>query len=74
MLFLESIVNPDSRKELGLQHDPRTLELYKHIEIVDFENGDYLELDNGIYDTGERLKYILDSYFEQKDFKNNKIF
>ena len=74
-LFLEAqlVMNPDARKELGLEHDPRTIELYRHIETVDFENGDYLELDKGILDTGERLKYILDSFFEQKDSLKNKL-
>ena len=62
--------NPlDDRWENGVEHDARSVELYKAIAKIDFEHGeDQMGFKSGgDGDNGEHLMYLLDVYFEQKD-------
>lgn len=58
-------LTPGQRWEQGVAHDPRSVEIYKAIEKIDFEeNGDSLCLKSGgDGDNGESLMYLLDCYF-----------
>ena len=64
----------EKRWEEGVEHDPRSVELYKAIEKLDWdEGGDSLGLKcGGDGDIGESLMYLLDVYFEDKDRKTYK--
>ena len=57
------------RWEQGIDHDPRTIELYKHIAKVDFEEcGDtFCFKSGGDGDNGEHLMFLIDDYFWTKD-------
>ena len=59
----------EQRWEDGIDHDPRSVELYKAIAKIDYEDGvDYFQFTcGGDGDNGEELMYILDIYFENKD-------
>ena len=60
--------SPSARWESGDPHDPRSVEIFKHIEKLDFEeNGDsFCFKSGGDGDNGETLMYLLDCWFENK--------
>ncbi len=53
------------RYERGIPHDPRSIELYRSIAKIDFEEGsDYFCFKSGgDGDNGEHLMYLLDTHF-----------
>lgn len=54
----------------GKDHDPRSKEIYDHIEQLDFINGDtFCFKSGGDGDNGEMLMDLLDVYFKHKDGK-----
>lgn len=57
------------RWEKGIPHDPRSIELYKSIAKIDFEECDdsFCFKSGGDGDNGETLMYLLDVHFERKD-------
>jgi len=59
------------RWEQGIDHDPRSVDLFKHIARVDFEeNGDSFRFKSGgDGDNGECLMYLMDDYFYELDQK-----
>lgn len=61
----------NERWEQGVEHDPRSVELYRAIAAIDFEqNDDYFQWKaGGDGDNGEALMYLLDVYFEGKRTK-----
>lgn len=58
----------DERWEQGIDHDPRSIEIFRAIEEIDLkENGDYFcWKSGGDGDNGEALMYLLDCYFARK--------
>ncbi|QOS99984.1 hypothetical protein JNUCC42_04305 [Brevibacterium sp. JNUCC-42] len=65
---MEIILDPNKRWELGLDHHPKSIKLYRHIDKVDFEHGDYFYWKSGgDGDNGEQLMYLMDSFFELED-------
>jgi len=62
-------LTPSERWEQGKAHDPRSVALYRSIELIDFkEGGDYFCFKSGgDGDNGEHLMYLLDIHFERKD-------
>lgn len=68
------------RWEDGIPHDPRSVELYKHIEKLDFDecNDSLCLKSGGDGDNGEHLMYLMDDYFytidqKRKDFVDGII-
>jgi hypothetical protein len=59
-------VNIEERWEKGIEHDSRSVEIYRAIAKIDFEqNDDYFNWKSGgDGDNGEALMYLLDVYFE----------
>lgn len=59
------------RWEQGIDHDPRSIDLFKHIAKVDFEeNSDSFRFKSGgDGDNGECLMYLMDDYFYELDQK-----
>jgi hypothetical protein len=57
--------------EQGVDHDPRSVELFKWLDHFDFTHcGDYFGWKSGgDGDNGETLMYQLDVYFRTKDAK-----
>lgn len=55
------------RWEKGMKHHPKSIQIYKAIEKLDWEIGnDYLNLSSGgDGDNGEHIMYLLDVYFER---------
>lgn len=52
----------------GIDHDPRSKEIYEAISKVDFEFGDYFCFKHGgDGDNGEHFMYLLDIHFERLD-------
>ena len=64
----------EERWEKGIPHDPRSIEMYKFIELLDYERcGDSFGFKSGgDGDNGENLMYLMDIYFELKD-KGQKL-
>lgn len=64
----------EERWEQGIDHDPRSIDLYKHIEKLDFEEcGDsFCFKSGGDGDNGEHLMYLMDDYFYEQDQKKAK--
>jgi len=60
------------RWEEGIDHHPKSEELYAEIAHLDFKYGDdrFCFKSGGDGDNGEHLMYLLDIYFEQKDEEN----
>jgi hypothetical protein len=58
-----------ARWEDGIEHDARSIEIFKGISEIDFkEGGDFFGFKSGgDGDNGEHLMYLLDEYFERKD-------
>ena len=61
----------NKRWEEGFDHHPRSLELLKKIQDVDFIwNNDYFQWKyGGDGDNGEFLMYVLDIIFEEQDYR-----
>ena len=61
----------NDRWEQGIPHDPRSLNLYKAIAKLDWEEGSdaFCFKSGGDGDNGEHLMYLLDLYFEDEDSK-----
>jgi len=59
----------NERYERGLPHDARSVELFKFIEKLDFEEGSdfFCFKSGGDGDNGEHLMYLLDVYFASKE-------
>ena len=57
------------RYAAGTPHDPRSIELYREIAEIDFEEGGdvFCFKSGGDGDNGEHLMYLLDVYFAKKD-------
>lgn len=56
------------RWEKGIIHHPKTIALYRHIENLDFANGDlFCFKSGGDGDNGEYLMYLMDDYFYRED-------
>lgn len=71
-LGIELDVN--KRWELGIDHHPKSKELYEFIEDLDFKNGDVFGFKSGgDGDNGEDLMYLMDIYFEIEDKKQNNL-
>ena len=58
-----------NRWEQGIDHHPKSIEIFKAIEDNDWKyGGDYFcWKSGGDGDNGEHLMYLLDIYFEQKE-------
>lgn len=55
---------------MAKSHNPKSLEIYKFISDLDFENGDFFWFKSGgDGDNGECLMDLLDAYFEHKNEK-----
>lgn len=57
-------------KDYGMAkyHNPKSVEIYKFISDLDFENGDFFYFKSGgDGDNGEFLMDLLDCYFESKE-------
>lgn len=61
--------DPGQRWEQGVDHHPKTVELFKFIADVDFRLcGDYFGWKSGgDGDNGETLMYAMDMFFEKQD-------
>lgn len=57
------------RWEKGIPHDKRSVELYRQIAEIDWEqlSDSFCFKSGGDGDNGENLMYILDVYFENTD-------
>jgi len=60
----------------GIDHDPRSIELYNAIAGIDWNqcNDSFCWKSGGDGDNGETLMYILDVYFAEKDASNANTF
>ena len=56
------------RWEKGIEHDPRSVEIYRAVAAIDFEQNDdyFCWKSGGDGDNGEALMYLLDIYFEER--------
>jgi hypothetical protein len=61
----------DKRYNLGIEHDKRSISIYKYIEDLDFKKGGdtFGFKSGGDGDNGEHLMYLLDMYFADEDCK-----
>ncbi len=66
--------NIDKRREQGIDHHPKSKEIFKAIENNDLKYGDdyFCWKSGGDGDNGEHLMYLLDIYFEQQDIDRRK--
>ncbi len=57
------------RMNTGQPHDPRSIELFRSIEKIDFDEGGdrFCFKSGGDGDNGEHLMYLLDVHFARKD-------
>ena len=62
------------RWSLGIPHHPKSIEIYKRIEQLDFEimNDSFGFSSGGDGDNGETLMYLFDVFFDEKDKENPK--
>ena len=65
------IKTPEQRWEQGINHDPRSVALYKSIADIDYNIGDdvFGWKAGGDGDNGEELMYLLDVHFEREDVR-----
>ena len=72
MVKVEIATDINTRWEEGMEHDERSIEMYKFIEQYDFKFcGDALCLSSGgDGDNGEHLMYLMDEFFANKDKQN----
>lgn len=69
----EIILDPNVRWEKGISHHPKSIELYHYIKDIDFAFGDFFCFKHGgDGDNGEHLMYLMDSFFEEKDQKQER--
>ncbi|KJS85010.1 MAG: hypothetical protein JM58_09600 [Peptococcaceae bacterium BICA1-8] len=63
------VVDVNKRWEEGIEHDPRSVEIFKFIAEYDFKFCDdyFCWKSGGDGDNGEALMYMLDEYFANKD-------
>lgn len=61
--------NIDDRWEKGIDHNPKSIELYKRISKMDYEHGGdaFYFKSGGDGDNGEHLMYLLDIIFEEDE-------
>lgn len=68
------LVNTDinDRWEKGVDHHPKSIELFEALEEIDWEYGgdSFCWKAGGDGDNGEQLMYLLDIYFDLKDVEN----
>lgn len=57
------------RMDRGMDHDPRSVDLFKFIETLDFEqcSDSFGFKSGGDGDNGETLMFLMDCYFAAKD-------
>lgn len=57
------------RMDAGMDHDPRSIDLFKFIERLDFEqcSDSFCFKSGGDGDNGEILMFLMDCYFAAKD-------
>lgn len=62
-------ITPEDRWEQGIDHDPRSAEIFEFMQKYDWEfNKGSLDLQSGgDGDMGEELMYLMDEYFAAKD-------
>lgn len=54
--------------EQGVEHHPKSIELYDFISDLDMKNGDTFDFKSGgDRDNGEDLMYLLDIWFETRE-------
>jgi len=64
-------LSPEERWEDGIDHDQRSVDLYRSIAGIDATYDDFFNWKaGGDGDNGEFLMYILDIHFERMDRKN----
>ena len=70
---LEIETNITTRWEKGMDHHPKSIEIFKAIKDNDLKYGNdyFCWKSGGDGDNGEHLMYLLDIYFEQQDIQNN---
>lgn len=63
----------NDRWENGIDHNPKSIEIYKKIESLDFIFLDdyFCFKSGGDGDNGEQLMYLLDIYFDEKELEHN---
>lgn len=66
---VKEVIGIGKRWENGIEHDERSMEIYKFIGEYDFKlAGDFFRFKSGgDGDNGEHLMYLLDEYFANKD-------
>lgn len=64
----------NKRWENGIEHHPKSLELFEALSVIDYKFGDdsFCWKSGGDGDNGETLMYELDIYFEQLDINGSK--
>jgi hypothetical protein len=64
---------PNERWEAGIEHDPRSVEIFKSIADIDYNdnNDHWCWKSGGDGDNGENLMYLLDEHFQRKDEKGD---
>ena len=72
-LYKDISTDINDRWENGIDHHPKSIELYEHIAALDFEFGNdfFCFKSGGDGDNGEHLMYLLDMYFERQDKSGN---
>lgn len=65
----KKILTPDERWEQGVPHNPKSVELVKAIDQLDwkYSEGGFDFKMGGDGDSGETLAYLLDMYFEAEE-------
>lgn len=68
-LTVKVTMDPEERWEEGVEHDPRTKEIFEFMQEYDSKfNSSSLELSSGgDGDMGEQLMYLMDEYFAAVD-------
>jgi hypothetical protein len=68
----KKILTVEERWEQGIDHDPKSIELFNSIRDLDEKYGDdfFCFKAGGDGDNGEHLMYLLDIHFDQK--RNNE--
>lgn len=63
------LLGPGERWEQGIDHDPRSEEIYKAIAKIDFEecSDSFCFKNGGDGDNGETLMFLMDCYFARRE-------
>jgi len=66
---MAKVKTPNERWEQGINHHPKSVELYRAIAEIDLKyNDDYFDFKSGgDGDNGETLMYVFDIYFENQE-------